>query len=359
MSLVSSRGIIRASKNPDCHLLAAAAIEAPDEKRFYEEIMGEPFRGEYGERASARRRGAQFEANNHAADAAQLKEALAPLFALDPKSMWVRNMVDEFPGPINQIHAVRLHRMRDILAGLRIGRSVPDIIIQPTLALRLIQGTARGSYYISPDFLVFDRSVRSYRIGEMKSFIVRDRASVDPKDLDNTRRQSAVGILALADELNALGLPMPSDPLGLFIFATPYGLKPAPPHQELLRAEIEQVRRGIESMRFATAKLVELRRETPTMLANLVDEFQTNYRESCVGSCLLAKRCQELDRMNPARHGDAAARTLGSVRLDRLVGVLRARPEELTPEESELQRKFRSSANVLGLSYDTFLGMIA
>lgn len=66
-----------------------------------------------------------------------------------------------------------------------------DIIIQPTLALRVINTATAGCFYISPDFMVFDPALNTYRIGEEKSFITHDRISVDPKDLDNTRRQAA------------------------------------------------------------------------------------------------------------------------------------------------------------------------
>jgi len=358
VSLVSSRGIIRASKNPDCELLAAMALEEGNEKRFFKQLTGEEYPGEYGERNSARRRGAQFEANAHANDAARLKAALSPFIHVSPEDMVVRNFVDEFPGPINRIHAVRLHRVRRILRDLRAGRPVPHLLIQPTLALNVIDAEF-GAFYISPDFLGFDPAIGMYRVGELKSFIQRDRASLDPEDLDNTRRQSAIGILALMDEAARHSLTVPEDSLALFVFSTPFGLKPADPHQERLLAEIEQIRRGVSSMRAAAARLAGMRGETDTVLANLADDLGTHYRESCVGSCLLAKRCESKDATSPARLGDNAVRVFGREDLDSVARLLAADPAELLEFQLEIRQKAQDAAAVLGMPYDDFVRMIA
>jgi hypothetical protein len=272
--------------------------------------------------------------------------------------MWVRNFVDEFPGPIHKIHATRLYRVRQVIRDIQAGRRVPDLLIQPTLALTVLPGKA-GAFYISPDFLVFDREINMYRVGELKSFIMRDRSSLDPQDLDNTRRQSAVGILALRDEAAGVGLIVPDDLAALFVFATPFGLKPADPHQEMLLGELEQVKRGIASMQAAAERLAGLRDETHTSLANLAEDLRTNYRESCVGSCLLAKRCESLDIMSPARLGDRAAHVLGEIRLDALVPLLRADPTTLADAQLELRHKAEAAARVIGVTFDELVGMIA
>ena len=141
------------------------------------------------------------------------------------------------------MHAQRLDRVRKVLLDLAAGRRVPDIIVQPCFELPVLPGRA-GSVFVNPDFAFFDRDINAYRIGEEKSFIVRD-GIVAKSNLDSSRRQTAVGILAYEHEMDRLHLPVPAMRAGLFVFATPFGLAPAKPFVDQLNAEIEQVRRAM------------------------------------------------------------------------------------------------------------------
>jgi hypothetical protein len=335
-------------------------IEGVDERDVYRSLMLREFPGEYGERPSAKRRGYQFEDRLRAHNGALLKEKIAPLIGKAPADVVLRDFVEEVPGPINVINATRLHRMRRIFQAVRDGRLelVPDVVVQPTLAIRVLDAE-RGCFYISPDVLVFDRRTCTFRMGEFKSFIVR-RKNVDPKDMDKARRQTAAGILALADELVAIGLPAEPDVDALFVFARPNGLQAHDPIVEQLRAEVAEVDRARRAMRNVARKLADLRSQIDSVnLADLIPSLKTNYRESCVKNCLLTKWCEQEQPHNPAVLGDVGPRVLGETDLARLPVVLRADAASLTPAEVMVQETFRNSAAVLGISYDELLERIA
>src|SRR5207245_3883310 len=97
VSLAGTRGLIRISKNLACDMQAAMVADRVREPEFYRRVTGQNFPGEYGERASARRRGTKFEENLHTNDAALLRRALAPLFGLDPDSAVIRTFGREAP----------------------------------------------------------------------------------------------------------------------------------------------------------------------------------------------------------------------------------------------------------------------
>ena len=211
----------------------------------------------------------------------------------------------------------------------------------------------------SPDFLVFDPAIHMYRVGELKSFIKRDNSSLDPKDLDNARRQVAIGILALKDEAQRVGLSVPQDILSLLVFATPYGLKPSDPHAEAMLGEIEQIKRGMDAMRAAVFRLVDLKTDTETTLANLVDDFPINYRESCIGTCLMAARCREKSVHSPIQLGDAAARVFGKLDLEMMRPALYDDPTQLSESHLSFRTKAEETARVLGVDFEILREMIA
>jgi hypothetical protein len=355
-----SRGLISASMNVECETLLAMGIEGVDEREVYRSLMLEDYPGEYGERPSAKRRGYQFEDRLRVHNGALLKERVAPVIGKAAGDIYLRDFVDEMPGPVNAIHATRLMSMRRIFEDVRDGRldRVPDIMVQPTLALHVLDGP-QGSFYISPDMLVFDARTKTFRVGEFKSFIVR-RKNVDPTDLDKARRQTAAGILALADELARVGLAIGTDTEGLFIFARPNGLQAHDPIVEQLRAEISEVDRARRGMREVAKKLATLRSQVDSEnLADLIPGLTTNYREGCVATCLLARWCEKEQPNNPAVFGDVGKRVLGDTDLARLSVVLRADRIALSPAETAVQQTFQDSAVILGCSYEELLERIA
>jgi hypothetical protein len=310
VTLSGARGLVRVSINPRCDLQAAMAVERKREPSFYREVTGREFPGEYGERLSARRRGAKFEANLHANEAAELRRAVGPLYGLDPDVMWVRDFAQEVPGPPTTMRAQRLVRTRRIIEDLAADRPVPQLLIQPQL--RLPTGPERLDFeHISPDYMVLDPAAGMYVPGEEKSFVVRDNVA-DPGDLDLTRRQAAAQILALRSEAERVGLGDRVAHRAAFVFATPYGLRPAPVREEHLPAEVHAMIRAVEVYSRVRAELVARRATDDAPLAMLVDEIPTSFAESCLGRCILADQC-EMRHIGTARGlGDAAARVLGA-----------------------------------------------
>ena len=356
----TSRGLVAASKNPNCELLVAMGLEGADERRLREALMGEKFGGEYGERQSAKRRGSQFEARLLANDAAVLKEKVGPLIGRDPASVVIRDFSQEFPGPIKILHAVRLHRFRTILKAVKDGKlyEVPDIIVQATVAIDVLGGS-RGCLYLSPDMIVFDRRDRTFRVGEFKSFIVRKK-NIEPKDLDNTRRQTAAGILGLADELIRAGLPVHNDLPSIFIFARPNGLQAYDPFEEPLRAEIVEVDRARTAMRDTGEHLAKLREGVESSnLADLAMDLKINLRERCTSTCLLSTYCARREPENPAVYGDVGVRALATIKLDEIPAMLVGDPQTLAPSHRNVRDRFERAAAIAGIPYGDLVRMIA
>lgn len=341
MSISGTRGLVRVSKNPACTLQAAMAVEQVKEPEFYRSVTGKEYPGEYGERPSARRRGSKFEGNLHQNDAALLKQAVGPTFGLDPADMVVRNFAEEIPGPPDTMRWQRLNRMWRILKDQADGKPVPHLLIQPQLQLP----TGEGRFeFVSPDFMVLDERAGTYVPGEEKSFIVR-RGVVDSQDLDLTRRQAAAQILALRALTEPHGISNRVQDKAVFVFATPYGLKPSPAVVEPVEAEIREILRALKSMQLARRMLEERRRhvkETP--LRELVDELPHNFQESCYGSCVMAAVCEARHGGTARVLGDAAADLLGpDASLDRLAELL-AGLEPATAEENEIAAALRKAA---------------
>src|ERR1044071_976053 len=313
MSLRGARCLVLISKNPPCEVLASMVADATamggdrigDERDFYTRVTCKEFKGEYGQRLSSRRRGHKFEANLYQNDAALLRNAVAPIYDLDPVAMVVRNFENEGISSV-----VRRARTKRVLEDLADGKPVPDLLIQPALLLR-IGGAQGGSIFIKPDFLVLDPKVRFYVPGEIKSFIVRDGVG-DPGDLDRTRRQAGVEIIALRDEATLVGLSDRVLDRAVFVFATPYGLTPHEPYEEQLRAEVQEIKRAIRVLRDAQAKLKRLREPIDAPLEMLLDELGIHYQEGCLGNCILAGPCKERYTGKARLLGDAATDLLGA-----------------------------------------------
>lgn len=348
MTLSGARGLVRVSINPRCDLQAVMAVERQREPDFYRQVTGAEYPGEYGERLSARRRGAKFEANLHANDAAELRRAVGPLYGLDPATMWVRDFSQEVPGPPTTMRAQRLVRMRRIIDDLAAGRPVPQLLIQPQL--RLPTGPGRMDFeHISPDYMVFDPAVEMYVPGEEKSFVVRDNVA-DPGDLDLTRRQAACQILALRAEARRVGLEDQVADRAVFVFATPYGLRPAPAREEYLPAEVHAMTRAVDVYSRVRADLAARRQHDDAPLAMLVDEIPTFLAESCQSQCILADHCGRHHIGTARGLGDVATRVLGAA-TDR-AALRELLDPDFTPADPDLAvltARLRDASAALGL----------
>jgi hypothetical protein len=346
MSVNGTRGLIRISVNPACELQAAMVHDRIDERAFYHDITGEEFAGEYGERDSARRRGAMFESNLHKEGAARLRTAVAPLYGLNAEAMEVRDLAAELPGKNRAVLAERLARTRVILSDLAEGKPVPHLLIQPQLQLRVGNG-ATDIMFVAPDFMVLDPSMGIYVPGEEKSFIVRDGVG-EPADLDLARRQAGAQILALREEAGLVGIGDRVANRAVFVFASPRGLAPAPPVEERsLDAEVFEVTRAIRTRQDVAAHLTAVRNGERTPLATIANDLAINYQESCVRSCVLATPCKRRCAGTARTIGDAASELLGpDVDLNRIAALLDG-AEPATDEEIALLPLLLDAASAL------------
>jgi hypothetical protein len=335
MSVSGTRGLIRISVNPACELQAAMVHDRVDERAFYRDVTGEEFAGEYGERVSARRRGAMFEGSLHKDGAARLRAAVGPLFGLEPESMEVRDLAAELPDKNRSALAERLDRTRALLCDLAEGTPVPHLLIQPQLQLRVGDG-ATDTMFVAPDFMVLDPSAGIYVPGEEKSFIVRDGVG-EPADLDLARRQAGAQILALRAESDLAGIGDRVINRAVFVFASPYGLSPAPPVEERnLDAEVFEVTRAIRVRCEVASRLAALRADQHSPLAEIADDLAINYQESCVKGCVFASHCKRQCGGTARTLGDSAADLLGpDTDLDRIAALLDG-AEPTSAEETAL-----------------------
>src|SRR5207237_2511620 len=99
------------------------------------------------------------------------------------------------------------------------------------------------------------------------------------------RRQAAAQVLGLRAQVRQRGMADRVEARAVFVFATPYGLKPAPAVVEPIEAEVREIERALEAFRLARRLLADARKQVPTSLALLVDELPHNFQEGCYGSC--------------------------------------------------------------------------
>lgn len=345
MSLSSTRGLVRISINPGCELQAAMVAEGVREPEFFRGVTGRDYDREYGERASARGRGAKFEENLCMNNAALLRSALAPIYGYNPEEMVVRNFADEVPG-VKNVLSTRLNRTRQILKDLASGKEVPHLLIQPQLSLPI---EPDGSFFefVAPDFMILDPRMQTYRPGEMKSFIVRE-GKAGRADLNLTRRQAGAQILALRNECTPFGLAARVTSAAAFVFATPFGLSPAKPIEEKLDGAILEIARAIEVLRAARRRLEIRRQQDGVRLEMLYDEIPVSFQESCFGSCVMASECKKRVADSGRVLGDQFGDLLGDdISLERAIELLGG-AEPSSPAESEISERLSDGAAILG-----------
>lgn len=349
MTLSGTRGLVRVSKNPACELQAAMAVERVREPDFFRAVTGAEYPKEYGERVAARRRGSRFETRLHENNAAELRRVLGEHLRVSADAMVVRNFAEEVPGPPTTMRAARLVRTRRVLADLAAGREVPDVLIQPQLALPT--GEGGRAEYVSPDFFVLDPRTAMYKPGEEKSFIVRDNRA-DGADLDLTRRQAAAQILALRHEAALVGLADRVAASAIFVMATPFGLRAAPAVEEDLDAAIVEIERAVAIFDLARRRLTELRAGQQVVLAQIVDELATAPQETCHQSCVMSSYCFRRAGDTPNLLGDAAARLLGDIELERACALLAGAVAPADDVEEDLVAALAESGRLLGVETD-------
>jgi hypothetical protein len=356
MTLSGTRGIIRVSKNPACELQAAMAVERVREPDFYQSVTGNAYPREYGERVAARRRGHKFETRLHENNAAELRRVVGEHRGVDPEGLVVRDFAEEVPGPPTTMRSQRLARTRRVMTDLANGGSVPDILIQPQFALPL--GAPGAFEYVSPDFAMLRPDLGMYVPGEEKSFIVRANRP-EPADLDLTRRQAAIQILALRAEARLVALHDRVTKRAVFVMATPYGLRAAPIVEEHLDAAIIEVERAIERYMAARQKLDALRSHTYAPLEMLVDELDIAPCEECHRSCVMGDYCFPRAAEQPIQLGDRPARFLGTTSISRVEDLLAGRANPAGEDESVVLAELLDATQIIGIDRDALRRRLA
>src|SRR6516164_7099193 len=196
MKFSGASGLSRIALNPECAWQTVMLRSSKSEPEFYEQVTGEVFPKEYGERLSARRRGSKFERNAFDHQAAKLRAVMAERLGVAAEDIWVRNLEDDEPGGHESNRIRRSNLTRAILSDRLEGKRTPEILIQPQLTLT-VHGLARSErLFIAPDVLYLDSGSGRYRPADLKSFVVRDN-QVAPGDLERSRLQLAIQSLAL------------------------------------------------------------------------------------------------------------------------------------------------------------------
>lgn len=341
MTLSGARSLIRVSQNPTCELLLGMVILGVQEVEFYEQLTGEHYPREYGERTAARKRGLAFEANLYRNDAILLREALVGYTGRSAAELQVLNL-DDIAG---HDASLRLDLTRQLMADISDGRPVPDVVIQPELVLQIAPDYTMA---IRPDVLVFDHTVYMYKPLEAKSYVLRQSVA-NKADMQGTRLQAAVEVEALRMEAGRTGLADQVRTEALYVFATPYGLHPHPTVVERLDGASREVRRAFAALRWFKAQLDASGITTGLQLAAQSTSLRRNFQEACIGTCVLADVCKAQVSGRARALGDAAAALFGAdaelARLEALLGG--ATPAD--QDEAEMTNALRAATHALGV----------
>ena len=350
MSLSGSTLLARVAMNPACGLQAAMALDRQhrSEKDFYQAVTGEAYAGEFGERDSARRRGAKFERNllQPPGDARLLREALAPILGVAPEAVTIRDLDNEQPGGGQSSRVKRVGLTRGLFKTALLDKPSALAVIKPTLVLNTgISPHDLHWRYIEPDFVFWNSQFRCYVPGDFKSFVVRD--GVVPGDkLERVRLQLACDIVAMRDEMRLVqpGLEQRLPPIGYLVFATPYGLKPDTPRREDLSGAVPMILKAVDSFKSHREHILQLAGSAP--IVTTAPELSIHYQEKCVSTCLLAGHCRGRIADDPALLGDVARDLLGDkIPVQRLAALVHgATPEN--DDEVHAQLALRAAAGM-------------
>lgn len=345
MTVKGTTALIRLAGNPTCEVLGSMVMQEGSEKRFYERVVGVPYDREFGERQSSKRRGAQFEQNAFAGDARLLREAIAPLWGLNPDTITVRNLFDTFPGGKEEARIARLRITRSILRDAVAGRSAPQLIIQPQLLLPTQPGP-RPYFFIAPDFMFLSPDTGRYVPGDLKSFIVREN-EVSAADLSRVRLQLGAQVLALQHEYHAIDTSISIEATGMLLFSKPNGLRPHAPRLEDLGGAIEAIRIGIAAFLRHRTRIDALRAGAEPF--TVVSDLTPNFRDSCLSTCVMAQWCRERVAGRVADMGDSAQEALGDLSIANVIALMNGTTQPSTEHERIIAQQLRDIANQHGV----------
>jgi hypothetical protein len=350
LSLSGSTLLARIAMNPTCTLQAAMALDRQHrtEKDFFQAVTGLPYSGEFGERDSARRRGAKFERNllQPPGDARLLREAVAPIIGVAPDAVTIRDLDNEQPGGAQSSRVKRVGLTRSLFKTALLGAPSAHVIVKPTLVLNTgISPHDLLWRYIEPDFVFWDFARGCYVPGDFKSFVVRE--GVVPGDkLERVRLQLACDVVAMRDEMRLVGsgLEQRLTSTGYLVFATPYGLKPDTPRREDLSGAVPMILKAIDNFKRHREEILKLAGTAP--IVTTAPDLAINYQEKCVATCILAQHCRGRIVDDPVLLGDVARELLGrNIALPRLVALMHG-AEPADESEARAQRGLRVAAGM-------------
>lgn len=340
MSVKGSTALVRLAGNPACQILGAMVMQEGSERRFYEQVVGQPYDREFGERQSSKRRGAQFERNAYAGDARLLRETLSPLIDVAPDDIRVRNLIDEYPGTKDDARIARLNITRKILQTSIGGGTFPHLIIQPQLLIPTSPGP-RPYFFIAPDLLIWSARHGCYLPGDLKSFIVREN-EVSKGDLARVRLQLGAQVLALRHEYHRLGLLALPPAQGVLMFSKPNSLSPHAPRIEDLGGAVEAVRIGIDAFLRHRQRIDALRAGAAPY--TVVADLDPNFQDACLASCVMAQWCRDRVAGRAADLGDVASELLEDLPLDHLIGLMEGRVQPSSEHEQIIAERLQAIA---------------
>lgn len=227
------------------------------------------------------RAGNAYEAEITRAGADRILGALRDAGVLGPQESRVVS-VDHLPRALRHEETRRLLR-----AKLRGDPQAPNLILQARLAVPF----AGRQEFVCPDILVARDEESMYAIGDIKAY---SDYKTDPASIRGGARQVAVGMVALAAELEALGTPdalhlVPSR--GYLILQRRGGPQPSVHGYQLDEARFlrEYLRRDVSG---ALDEIEVLLRPGETLIdSEVVRRVPNHYRTECREYCPLAPDC--------------------------------------------------------------------
>ena len=285
-----SRGIERVARNPECTRLRALTIAGITPKTAAEQIYGEPVRE--GQSPFALSIGNSFESSLIANGAAALLKLLREAGRLTTTECKVVVMPDLVTGvgraAVAQRHAETLRFLRLKANG---DPAAPNLIIKPRLTIALL-GIEHG---VEPDAIVAADGDTFYRPMELKSY--PDRAGkTDPADVRSACRQAAVGVVALRQAAERLGIAdttaaVPT--VGDLVLRVPGSrkgrLRPMtlPGEVASLERSLGEAPRNLDELEALLSPGASL--DQPSVL----ESVPNSYRSSCREYCALAGHCKQ------------------------------------------------------------------
>jgi hypothetical protein len=343
---VGARGLEAVARNPACLRLRAIVVSGLTAGEVAEKVFGQlpdamsPF-------ALTANLGFKRQLLAHAAGA--LLAAYREKTRLAPSEAKITSVTDHAPGK-GALDEQRRHQETRRLVDLkRQGNpAAPNLIIGPRLTVEIVGVT----HAVEVDYLVASDADDMYRVGVIKSYADRG-GKTDPADLRAACREGAVGTLALAQMLKAMG----DDPDRAgeridLVLKAPGSAFPRLFADQRAQSELSSLARALAT---APVDLADVEALLPPGGAlddpAALNAIPNNFGSGCKEHCALHERCRGHAQANgaPIVLGEQAAEQLAPAgSIDRALDLMngRGRPPD-TPAEEALRRSLRQAAQTL------------